>query len=296
MKRFIALSLVLIFLAFSVGERKLFTEAFPPKLFNTLKAQYPKLQGTVRIMSYNLLSNELGFDGMSVESRKTGVLRLINSTNPDILGLQEMSRDWFSVFNKETNLKYTFPLCYSLSRSMTTLMYNPQTLTLLSYGSQAFQHSTNPRLRSYAWGLFEDKKTHLIFLALNTHLNLYEQANPYPLLQASELIEFCKKNQEKYNCPIFIMGDFNSKMRSKGSIDSTAFEYISLYYDNSQTAAKEKSYGEDKNLSSPTNDYIFYGGNCEILSFNILSQPELNVLSDHYPIFADVSLETKYNK
>lgn len=292
MKKIIALTLIFIFIFPAKVKCNSLNDSDIPDLFPALQKQYQKQYGAIRIMSYNLLSDELGFDGLPVESRKEGAIHLINTIKPDILGLQEMNFHWFSSLKSETSLEYVHPLCYSLSRSMTTLMYNPQHLNLLSFGSQAFRYATNTRLRNYTWGLFEDKKTHSIFLAVNTHLNLYEQANPYPILQATELIAFCKQAEEKYNCPIFIMGDFNSKKRSKSNIDSAVFEYISLFYKNSQTSADNGTYGADKNLSATTNDYIFYSDSCDILSFNLLSQPELSVLSDHYPIFADVRINT----
>lgn len=291
MKKIITLTLIFVFI-FPVKVKSNSFDINTSQLFIALQKQYSKQYDTVRIMSYNLLSDELGFDGLPVESRKEGAIHLINSVNPDILGLQEMNFHWFSSLKAETCLEYVHPLCYMLSRSMTTLMYNPKRLKLLEAGAQAFRYSTNPRLRNYTWGLFEDKNNRIIFLAVNTHLNLYEQATPYPILQATELITFCKQAEEKYKCPVFITGDFNSKVRSKSSTDSAVSEYISLFYENSQANTFNGTYGADKSLSAPTNDYIFYSGSCDILSFNLLSQPELSVLSDHYPIFADVKINT----
>ena len=241
-------------------------------------------------MTYNLLSHEIGFDGIASHDRKNDIVSLINAVNPHILCLQEMSIDYYGALKSETSLKFISPISYFLSSTMTVLMYDPDRLNLIEYGTTAYRYSTNPRLRSYTWGYFEDKKTKKCFLALNTHLNLYEQATAYPILQATELIEFCKHKEEQYKCPVFISGDFNTMQSEEKQGGYAVYDYITLFYDDSKIASLSKSYGAAQGLSAPVNDYIFYSAELDIISYILLSQPTLNMLSDHYPLFIDVDL------
>lgn len=258
-------------------------------LLSALELYYAKPEGSLRIMTFNLLSHEIGFDGINHPTRQGNIIALINAISPDILALQEMSSSLLSVLKNETFLSFTDPLPYALSRTMTTLMYNPRSLRLLRHGTASYHYSTNPRLRCYTWGLFEAHTTHKKFMVVNTHLNLYEQATAYPILQATELISFCRSAQERYDCPIFISGDFNSTKGSSESF-STVFDYVSLFYTSTLSSAQVRSYGGDKSALAPSNDYIFASSEAPVLFYCLLSQPELNTLSDHYPIFIDVNI------
>ena len=68
------------------------------------------------------------------------------------------------------------------------------------------------------------------------------------------------------------------------------YDYITLFYDDSKIASLSKSYGAAQGLNAPVNDYIFYSAELDIISYILLSQPTLNMLSDHYPLFIDVDL------
>ena len=288
------LTFVIIFsLLFALkGDENATNKSPASPLFNVIESYYTNIENNLRIMSYNLLSHELGFDGVSSDERKAGIITLINAVNPHILCLQEMSSDYYISLNKETSLDFISPVNYLLSRSMTVLMYNPEHITLIEHGSVAYKYSTNPRLRCYTWGIFEEKKSNRLFMVVNTHLNLYKQATAYPLLQATELIDFCNKKSDEYNCPIYISGDFNSTHNNDISNDCAVYDYISLYYNDSKENTEIKTHGEGKALYSPISDYIFCSDSVKIKSYTLLSQPELNTLSDHYPIFIDSSLNT----
>lgn len=290
MKKIIILIIVLTLL-FSYKKETI--SPIPSKLtplYNTINSFHSVDESDLRIMTYNLLSHELGFDGTQSDERKSDIIALINAIKPHILCLQETSFDYYQSLTENTELKFISPVSYFLSRSMTVLMYNPTFLTPIDYGSIAYKYSTNPRLRNYTWGLFQEKQTENIILIVNTHLNLYKQATAYPLLQAIELIEFCRKKEQEYNCPVYITGDFNSQENSEKTGDCAVYDYISLFYNDTKEKAESKTYGTGKNLYSPISDYIFCTDDSAIKSYTLLSQPELNVLSDHFPVFIDINI------
>ena len=150
MKKIIILIIISSLLLSYKIENRNHTQETSSYFFNVIKAHYSPTENSIRFMTYNLLSHELGFDGISSEKRKSDTVALINSVTPDILALQEMSYDFYSLLKNETPLTYTAPLPYRLSRTMTTLMYNTERLTLLAGGTTDYHYSTNPRLRCYS--------------------------------------------------------------------------------------------------------------------------------------------------
>ena len=253
---------------------------------------HPKQNTDIRIMTYNILSDSMGFDGFSVETRKDLLYNVLLRTTPDILGLQEVCRNWYSTINEwEMPLRFVCPVGYLLSGTMTTLLYNPDKFELLHHGTKSFSFSFISRLRKYNWAVFEQKSTHKTFVVINTHLSLFEKTPFFPINQATELINFTLELQEKYKCPIFLIGDFNTKEDDNLQSYSTTYEYITLFLNNSKNIALSKSYSNEKTISNSANDYIFATDNTVITNYTLLSQPILNILSDHYPVFADVNLE-----
>lgn len=290
MKKIIVLIIVLTLLfPYKKESVSLYSSRLKP-LYSTIKSFHSVSRDDLRIMTYNLLSHELGFDGIQSDERKSDIITLINAINPHILCLQETSFDYYRPLTEKTQLEFVSPVSYFLSRSMTVLMYNSTFLTPIDYGSVAYKYSTNSRLRSYTWGLFKENETEKKFLIVNTHLNLYKQATAYPMLQAAELINFCRQKEQEYNCPVYITGDFNSQESNEKTDDCAVYDYISLFYNDTREKAESKTYGAGKTLYSPISDYIFCTDNSVVKSYTLLSQPELNVLSDHFPVFIDVNI------
>ena len=249
----------------------------------------PKKENSIRIMSYNILSDSMGFDGLSTHMREDVFKDTIASTSPDVLCLQEVSNNWYSSLEKSNlNLQFTAPLRNRLSMCMTPILYNTQKLTLLNSGIESYSSSFDSRLRCISWGYFSQKITNKKFAVINTHLSLYDKKQYLPLLQATELLDFVNKIKEKYNCPVFVVGDFNSKQRNHTTTDSSTYELISLNLTDSRFPAKSIVSYKEKNAYAPINDYIFFTGNVVIECYALLSLPQLKTISDHYPILADV--------
>ncbi len=250
---------------------------------------YPKKENAIRIMSYNILADSMGFDGLNAQMRETLFKDTITSTSPDVLCLQEVSNNWYLTLKKvNRSLKFTATIRNRLSMCMTPILYNTEKLALLNSGIESYSCSFDSRLRCISWGYFLQKSTNEKFVVMNTHLSLYDKKQYLPLLQAKELLDFINKIKEKYNCPVFVAGDFNTKQRGELSIDSATYEYVSLNLTDSRFSAKCLVSYKEKSAFAPINDYIFFTGNIVVESYTLLSLPQLKTISDHYPIFADV--------
>ncbi len=295
MKNFFKLILLLlcILIIFSIP----FTKAsYIPEnkynsVINAIDKTYPKNQDVLRIMSYNLLADTPGFEGSPAYLRASGVCNILNTLKPDVAGLQEVGRNWFFSLNQGTTYSFISPVKTTLFGTMTAIIYNRETVILEDSGEYVFPETYNGKLRCAVWGLFKEKQSNRNFLVINTHLSLKEKGSDSPLEQATNIIILANELKEKFNCPLFFVGDFNSDKRSMYNTSSACiYETLCTVSADTVNLSFEKGFGENKNFSSYSADHIFLKGEAEILRYIILSQPDFVELSDHYPLFIDTKI------
>lgn len=263
----------------------------PIPLLTALNITYPKGDGSLRIMSYNLLADTPGFEGSPAYLRASGVCNILNTLKPDVAGLQEVGRNWFFSLNQGTTYSFISPVKTTLFGTMTAIIYNKETVILEDSGEYVFPETYNGKLRCAVWGLFKEKQSDKKFLVINTHLSLKENGIDSPLEQATNIIILANELKETFNCPLFFVGDFNSDKRSLYNTSSACiYETLCTVSADTVNLSFEKGFGENKNFSSYSADHIFLKGEAEILRYIILSQPDFVELSDHYPIFIDTKI------
>ncbi len=254
---------------------------------------YKKEKNQIRLMTYNLLADSMGFEGTPAETRADSVCRLLESVSPDVCGFQETSRKWFACIYNNTNYKFIHPVRSALFDTMTTLTYNPKTVMPVAFGEKVFENGNNSRLRRMVWGVFRHKESDKIFAVVNTHFSLSDSNftdNTVPLTQALELITLCKEIRNIFNCSVFPLGDFNAKKSTKKN-PSPIYDILCTAFKNTADLAKTFSHGENTNKKTLFIDHIFSFGDAEILHHATLSQSSFKELSDHYPIFCDISIQ-----
>lgn len=252
---------------------------------------YEKETDTLRIMTYNLLSDGNGFDGSEAKKRADGICRIIRGLMPDAAGLQEVSRNWYACIVNNTRYRFVAPVRTGISEYMTAIIYNPQTLDLIKSGQITFESGDDSRLRRMVWGLFKRKNDGMFFVILNTHLNLTdsentERENSVPLSQAKEIVSLCEKLKQEYICPIIVTGDFNAKEQSSENA-SPVYGIMHSFFEDSKEIANELSQGENKTAFNAY-DRIFVSGITDIKRYCILSHKAFSEFSDHYPVFSDI--------
>lgn len=259
---------------------------------NTLSNYYKKGSTQIRLMTYNILADSIGFEGSPAQNRADSVCKILEGISPDVCGLQETSRKWFACIFNNTDYKFIHPVRSALLDTMTTLIYNPKTLSLIAFGEQVFQSGNNSRLRRMVWGVFRHKETNKIFAVVNTHFSLsdsYFYDNTTPLTQALELINLCKELKNLFKCAVFPLGDFNAK-RSTTATASPIYEILITAFQNTESIAESVSYGENTNSKTLFIDHIFSFGDARVTQHITLSQNKFKDLSDHFPIFCDITL------
>lgn len=258
-------------------------------VINNIKITNPKPREHIRIMSYNLLADSLGFEGTDAKIRAGGVCNLLNELSADVIGLQETSRNWHTCIEEKTNYSFVSPLRTKLFGTMTCVIYNKNTLTLLKSGEKVYNHGYDSRLRRMVWGIFKYNQNGKIFAVINTHFSLSNNNITTPMNQAAELLDFGENLLKEYNCPVFFIGDFNARERNKNTnISSSVYETLCTTLNDTKSAAQSVASGVSQSIYASSNDHIFVKGNAEIKNYVILSQNEFTNLSDHYPIFVDI--------
>lgn len=275
-----------------------FFGTFSANNVNVASKVTPSRESTaLRVMSFNLLADYKGFGGGEVLPRAELFSKLVSSTLPDVICLQEESFNWFCQIEKSLkDYRQIRPLTCFLGLKMTSVLYKKSTLTLLESGETEYEACDDFRTRRAVYGIFRKKDTGEHFIVISTHLGFLKSEYDLTGLtnarsQCSRLIALSNELSKKHGCPVIICGDFNSKENT-----STAYSEIynilkSVYSDARYTS--QKLYCEERLKEAPSNDHIFTSGNVCVLAFSVVSDEEYSEISDHLPIFADILLKER---
>ena len=234
--------------------------------------------------------------------------------NPDIISFQELHPRFASNMMYEINQQDRHYSMVDTSKigtavkNYTPIAYNDDTMTLLDSGSHVFTYGSNSDTKSYTWGYFEMKETGFRFIAFSTHLWWQSDKSTAGSSnwRAQQMSEICQKANElirQYSCPCFVMGDFNCKITSKeysvmgsyhfSDCHSIATEYASnesgRYVCNNTSFSYKPNAGTFKKNAI---DHIFVENlkKASVLSYDYALPNFFGKLSDHAPVYIDVSL------
>ena len=275
--------------------------------------------GDIRIMSNNVwdcdgnkAAWEAKGENCSAKVRSEGLAATYMAYAPDVICLQEMSALMIKYIQKkltENGFSYEL-LTYTVGSDVdnTCILYRTDTLKLIDKGHHEFTYGNNGGSKSYTWGYFEQISTGKKFAALSTHMWWQsESAAPgsdkHRENQAAEIVAAMDKVIEKYNCPVFVMGDFNTRTTTKafkvytdGGFKNTyslatefADNHRGRHTCNADGFALEDSAGS---YASDAIDHILLknGGDTQVYTFDHARPYFYIKLSDHYPVFVDVTI------
>ncbi len=273
----------------------------------------------VRIMSNNVWecdTNQPAWQALgedcSAKKRAEGLAAVYMAYAPDVICLQEMSALMIRFITqtlKNYGWNYTL-LSYSTSASndFTCILYRGDTLELLDKGHHSFSYGNNHGTKSYTWGYFKHTATGKTFTALSTHLwwkseSAEAGSDKMRERQAGEIVEAMNKVIEKYDAPVYIMGDFNTrtttdayKVFTDGGFQDT-FNLATVFASNHRGRHTCGPEGFARETSPETYkdsaiDHILIknGKATEIMVFNHVRPYFYIKLSDHYPLYVDAVL------
>lgn len=248
----------------------------------------------LRIMSFNILSEEWN-DQTPVDGRKDTVAQTILQFAPDVVGLQEVSDNWYAVLPALISADYTMvcPQNALGQTNYTGMAFNKKKVKLLDSGTHIFAAGNSTKMRLVTWGHYERLDNLQRFVVMNTHWDI---SQTHRISEAQEMAAIFLAKKQQFNCPIISVGDFNSNQSST--------EYI--YYATETGMKNARVDAEIVNSDHRTShvlglkpragrlhesiDQIFYTDDLACYLYNnLMDQPILDA-SDHCPIYADFAI------
>ena len=209
----------------------------------------PFEQTDISVMSYNVLShNSSSQNYEAYGNRMAKVAKMIKAYDPDIIGLQEVSRpydtythDWPGYLssncteyasvrldtqaNNSNLMRIGNGLMIMYKKDRFDLVtsgyqqYKTYTETNSSYGSKTY--TVTDTSRWFHWVQLKDKTTGQVFYLYNTHLTV-NGSTPVAdrVSQCRILAQHIVKTNGASSCPFFITGDFNTTLDAgDGALD-----------------------------------------------------------------------------
>lgn len=250
----------------------------------------------IRIMSYNILA-EMWNDKLPIPGRDTVVADTMLSWLPDVIGLQEVSENWYKALAPMVGDTYAFVNEQNDKgeQNYSGMAYHTGKVKLIADGCERFSQGNSSKLRLMNWGLFERIDGGERFIVISTHWDINtadEPKNRLRLIQAGEMAERVKELAKEYDCPVIATGDYNAGRDT---------EEFRLYEKDAGTKDAQKDAEVRENDAYRTAhkmgtipvigigsiDHITYTEGVTGLYFkNFISQPYLEA-SDHSPILCD---------
>lgn len=263
------------------------------------------------------------FFGNEVAARGEQLYEIYKKYDPDIIGIQEATGSWylsdmFYELEKDGYLflgtQFVHPELYTPDPGQPLhetgiylpLLVKKDKFAVHSYGWEHFENTPDIS-KSVTWAVLETKQEHKKFCICNTHFWWMERNKDDDFLRAEnagQLSELMKYLDEKYQCPVFAVGDMNSR------IDSEAFcvfkeNGVQDLLEVAQKASRVCSWhgnpvcGEDKKYHGirTTEDYtrsidhmVGYGTGYYVENYYIVEDQNALDATDHSPVYADVRL------
>lgn len=252
----------------------------------------------IRIISFNLLSDSLGFDGSPAFSRIQSVEALVFACDGDILCFQEVSRNWFCALCEALFDEYAAvePIKTVLFSKMNVIFYKKDLFSQISSGIKQFSKGDDTRTRNAVYAVFERKSDGRKLTAVNCHLNFLKSESTDKSAeiisdQSNEIKNLTFDLFEGFGAPVVTVGDFNSRKRGSNSNFAFPYGYLSSFFADAKYTAETVFVGGKSRLNADGIDHIFTLGNATAKKYSRLSLDGSEYLSDHSAIFADIEIQ-----
>lgn len=254
----------------------------------------------VRIMSYNVLNPAWGKAEQGelnkVENRIGKFVEMALYYRPAVIGLQEAAYDWHKYLDKQLVSTGIYSFCCNKTSSgktnMTGFLYDPSAVKVVD--SYVIDLVENSDLRVISVGVFETLADGKQFVVMNTHPapSGFEE---YPA-QMVQIAELEKAEMEKYpDLPVFLTGDFNTNCTMKEYTEFVEALGVANSRDSAETVLNHRATYAGFHMPAECNggkciDHIFHNDKATIKLFNTVVDDDMQLGSDHMPIYADVTL------
>lgn len=259
----------------------------------------------------------------SAEGRVGGLVRAYKEVLPDVIGLQEVSmhmEDLMMAQLRSFKLEDGSDVHYDLvTGGDTPILYRDDRLLLIASGFFRYNEHipgyegcfNNSGTKSYTYGVFQEIATGKRFALMTTHL-WWKSSNPESshyqahsdvarAYQIKLAIDRMNGILEEYSCPGVIMGDFNAAMGSlcMDAVDEKGWveAHCVTRGERDETRGHHPCGDSGYSRSEPGTfeqaiDHIIIqkGSPFLVHSYKRLTDEWFDKVSDHYPLYIDVTL------
>ncbi|MBD8487372.1 VCBS repeat-containing protein [Echinicola sp. CAU 1574] len=233
----------------------------------------------IRTMSFNIKHDNVS-DPLSLDDRKSLILQIITDNDPDIVGLQEFSNNWFETWmeNEMTNLGYDI---YTVTSTGTpkAIFYKANRFSRLDQGE--FEVNLT-ETRNGTWAVLLDSFTNRSYFICNSHWTTVSSSERQIMANLVKSVV----EQNAGGLPVIVLGDFNAQPGTPeiSTIKNTTGSN-SLVCSHHETG--DTFHGWDGTGNSKL-DWIFSSRDLAFTSSKVIeTNYGGNWPSDHWPIMAD---------
>ncbi len=239
---------------------------------------------------------------------------MVQALLPDVFAWQEYAQAMQNLVEPMIAGKYTSVLPFGKEgiHNATPLFYNKETVELLEADYLLFPGEyNNGNSKSYTAAVFRHKATDARFIVVGTHLWWQSESakpgsNDARTAQAKMIANKVEDLLIDYDCPVFVMGDMNSRLDSEAirvftdrgykdcGISATVHrDSFKGHHTCSETAGFSWTPQTDDNCATAIDHIFEYNGTdrSKVLAHRIITAKFTLSLTDHCPRYVDVCLE-----
>lgn len=251
---------------------------------------------TIKVMTFNIRTDEGTPSGWSWDVRGDGVTKIIENYGPDVLGIQEGLKHQvdYLIANLPDYVMVGEGLQGGTSREHNAIFYKRDSFYLREAGS--FWLKPIPDIVTWVRLAFRDDGRE--FTVFNTHLHQGQRPrNPTGWLM---LLQKAQEFERDYEIPIFLIGDMNARKgeslgwRILNEREPPVFRDAWLYAKEREGPVKSSGFKErfvnhyDQGLWYKCIDWILFMGDVTPLSIVTIMDKQRELYpSDHRPVMAD---------
>ncbi len=285
-KTFISFFLLIAF-AFLLGcEKEFKTENSNEKEISTasLNQKVASVENSFKVMSFNIRHDD-DDDPQSLDERKEIILQVILDNDPDIVGIQEFSNNWFEYWlvnemDTEGYDAFTPDTSNESSEYGTpkAIFYKRDRFSLIDGDSFKMVYSEK---RCGRWAILEDNNTNNQYFICNSHWTTV--SSDERVENANDVIDVIQENYA--NLPVIVFGDFNAEPETTEiSTIKDALGDNSLVCTHSESG---ETYHKWTETGTKKIDWIFCSRNLAFIESSVVETSYDDYWpSDHWPITA----------
>ncbi len=232
--------------------------------------------------------------------------------SPDVLCLQEMSKEWHEKLDPRLAAASYEPVPFKPEPGLggitfiynyTPIYYLPKLYSVVDSGYKQFEtvkerpDGDKSNSKSYQWAVFERRSDGKRFAVVSTHLTWYsdpKKADVYREQDAGEIVALVAKIETEYGVPVSVLGDMNAGVGSNpySRLTSESLESVRRLSPRSDTLSANTYHdlGEMPLQNNQIIDHILVTkANIKADYYATLYNDYVIYGSDHCPLIADLT-------